>query len=362
MKKKLAQIIFAAVFSAFIAVSAYGQDSERARIPEIRIQVRSNVAGIVRVSGGGAGASVRAPIESPSDPRTLISANGSIDITIRNILEANEVIISVEDSNGTRHQSDPIIIQRNRTQYQVTVNRNVTPAAPVAPVSPEDSFIIRQLPDNTLEIIGLSAGSGDVIFPETIHGLRVTVINLMPVDHYWQTTMWGARSIRIPDTVTRIGEMQERNSSRRPIEDAGTRGGLHQVILGNSVRTIGNYVFYFNPITEIIFPDSLVEIGIYAFSNCNLTSIILPRGLRRIGDNAFARNRGLQSVTIPAGVEFVGVNIFSENPITRATLPANLSNDIMQRYGFEEGLRNFYISQNRVAGTYVKNDPIWTRQ
>ena len=54
-------------------------------------------------------------------------------------------------------------------------------------------------------------------------------------------------------------------------------------------------------------------------------------------------------------------------------MPTNMHNDVFtgrqqnrnygtERSGFEEGFVNFYLSQNRAAGTYVKRGPIWTRE
>jgi hypothetical protein len=67
------------------------------------------------------------------------------------------------------------------------------------------------------------------------------------------------------------------------------------------------------------------------------------------------------SVTIPAGIERVGEGIFRGIPFASITLPANVSDSDLRSYGFESNFVTFYTGQNRAAGTYNKNGPIWSR-
>ena len=286
----------------------------------------------------------------------------------------------------------PLIAARSQLQALVSAQQNATVAQQAeaarqaqeraARTVTEDMFQVRQNPDNTVTITRYTGDVENVVIPSTLYGLRVT--------HIGDSSFIGntaIHSVVIPDTVVEIGNQAFRNDT----DHGQSKGKLSRVTLGRGVRTIGALAFCGNPITEITFPDSVTSIGDNAFSVCNLTSITWGRGLQEIGFAAFYSNKltsvtlpaGLKringsfsfnpitSVSIPPGIEVVSGTVFSNthqyewsslHELTRATIPANLSNDVMRSYGFEESLRNFYASQNRAAGTYVKNGPIWSRQ
>jgi formylglycine-generating enzyme required for sulfatase activity len=248
----------------------------------------------------------------------------------------------------------------------------------------EDMFRVEQLADNTLRITNFWGDVENLVIPSTISGLRVTEIGSTAF------TRRGIISVVIPDTVTVIGERAFCSNSLSPRvnpRSGDPRGTLTRVTIGRGVRTIGDFAFNNNPgLTEITIPDSVTSIGQGVFSHCGLTRITWGRGLEFIESAAFYGNR-LTNVTIPASLKRLDGNIFRGNliesvtiqnnsvrlfrnendgvfrgnPITRATLMANITNDDMWFYGFEASLVNFYASQNRAAGTYVKNGQIWTR-
>jgi hypothetical protein len=241
----------------------------------------------------------------------------------------------------------------------------------------QDMFKVTQNPDNTITITGYTGNVENVVVPSTLYGLKVTHIGR---DAF---RGGGVRSVVIPDTVVEIGEVAFGTSWDK-------KNMLTNVTIGRSVRKIGALAFCGDDekggsLTEITIPDSVIEIGEqafsnqhsltritfgkglqtigdYAFSRTSLTSITLPVGLKTIGASAFSSGKAV-SVSIPAGIVTVKGNIFwAQTKIVHVTLPANLSNAIMENYWFEDGLRNFYANQGRAAGTYVKNGPIWTRQ
>ena len=393
----------------------------------IEIDLRSEVTGTVLLNGNGSGFSQmigNTTITATNDNIISITANRAIKLLVRSV-SGTEYTFSVRDSEGNIH---PAAIAIRATgdygSYQVNIRRNqpaqtTQPQVPQPRVPSENTFEVEQLSNNTLAISNYNGDIRDIIVPETLYGLNVTIISNFngyntgtgSLATYNDNKNWGKlrsqtlRSIVFPNSITRIGEavftshiyienvmptppvdgrpiLRRDNSQSEPEVDRSY--GLHRVTFGNSLRTIGNYTFYNNPyLTEITFPNSVAEIGIRAFMKCGLTNINIPSGIKKIGDDAFARNK-IQSVTFPAGIEFIGsgafsnnniqtvsipsgvqnigTGIFAGNIITRATLPANLSNDVMQRWGFETNLINFYANQNRAAGTYVKNGPIWSKQ
>jgi len=240
--------------------------------------------------------------------------------------------------------------------------------------SRDEDFIVRQNTDNTITITGYRAGSASriaLVIPERLYGLPVTIIaegafsTVSSVDSSMsvrRTDQTGViYSVVIPNTVTEIG----RNAFR-------DNPNLLQVIIPDSVTTIGMEAFDGCGLISLTLGNGLRTIGGGAFRGNKLTRVTLPSGLRSIGGGAFENNR-IHTVTVPASITEIPIQtanyggmtissnaVFYRNPITSATLGANITDNNMSLLGFAEGLRNYYVSQNRVAGNYVQNGPIWT--
>ena len=73
---------------------------------------------------------------------------------------------------------------------------------------------------------------------------------------------------------------------------------LTDVIISNTVTSIGNYMFYgCSGLTSLTIPNSVTSIGDYTFYGCsNVKQIILGEVLERIGSKAFAECRKLENV------------------------------------------------------------------
>jgi len=259
-------------------------------------------------------------------------------------------------------------------------------------------------------------GIMDVTIPGRIYGATVTVIG----PGAFRNT--GITSLVIPDSVTEIGisafsgnrlervnlgrgvriirgsVIEGRNEAAEPGAFEGNKQ-LTTVVIPDTTTEIGSRAFRDCGLTTVTLGRVVAIIGESAFRNNNLTVVTLPVSVRRINRYAFHGNQ-LQAVTIPNGVEVILDDAFTNNPMTavvippslvqlitiggqavpriggdhvlfsahipsfpdtlvRVTLPANVHDRNMG--GFEESLRNFYISQGRAAGTYVKNGPIWAR-
>ena len=69
------------------------------------------------------------------------------------------------------------------------------------------------------------------------------------------------------------------------------------VVIPNSVTTIGNNAFYKNDLTSVVIPNSVTTIGSYAFYGNQLTSVTIPNSVTNIGGAAFSDNQ-LTSVLI----------------------------------------------------------------
>ena len=88
---------------------------------------------------------------------------------------------------------------------------------------------------------------------------------------------------------------------------------ITELVIPNSVTSIGNYAFYgCRGLTSVTIGNSVTSIGSSAFYNCSgLTSVTIPNSVTNIGSTAFSGCSGLNSVTIGNSVTSIGSTIFS---------------------------------------------------
>jgi len=231
----------------------------------------------------------------------------------------------------------------------------------------EDIFEVKQNVDNTITITGFNGsgnsrfkGQGELVIPSTLYGLKVTAIGDYAFGFY-TVNINKFTSVVIPDTVISIGK------------SAFEGQGLTSVNLGKGVRTIGEAAFAStllgsgkNKLKKIDIPNSVIEIGASAFGGNLLTEVIIPASVRKIGEWAFTR-QDISTVVIPASLS-PGTNgqlgskdfrVFTGS-LNNITLPAGMDTEIVKA-NFGESLANFYVSQGRTAGIYLKNGPIWVK-
>ena len=110
---------------------------------------------------------------------------------------------------------------------------------------------------------------------------------------------------------------------------------VKNVILGNSVVSIGTYAFYnCSNLTSIHIPESVTSIGDYALRSCkSLSSIYIPEGVTSIGNYAFYYCTSLTSVYIPEGVTSIGERMFEQcSSLTSVYIPEGVTS--IGRYAF----------------------------
>ena len=110
---------------------------------------------------------------------------------------------------------------------------------------------------------------------------------------------------------------------------------VKNVILGNSVVSIGTYAFYnCSNLTSIHIPESVTSIGDYALRSCkSLSSIYIPEGVTSIGNYAFYYCTSLTSVYIPEGVTSIGERVFEQcSSLTSVYIPEGVTS--IGRYAF----------------------------
>jgi len=256
----------------------------------------------------------------------------------------------------------------------------------------------------------------NVVIPSTLHGQRVTIIAANSFQNM------GLTSIVIPNTVTEIGiSAFAGNDLERVVFGTGLRFLRGGAPVGRAEVSQPGVFEGSKRLTIVTIPDTVVEIGARAFKDCGITTLVLGRTVQIIGESAF-RNNGIthltlppavrrihrlafhsnqiQSLSIPQGVQQIWDGAFTGNPMTAVVIPASLAGlfqgspcigvdheqygpnipsfpDTITRVtlpgnmqdrnlnGFHVSLRNFYISQQRRPGLYVRadgDDFIWSRQ
>ena len=84
-----------------------------------------------------------------------------------------------------------------------------------------------------------------------------------------------------------------------------------EVILPDSITTIGINAFQYCSLSKITLSNNLTEMGDYAFTDCdNLVSVDIPASLKKIPTGAFRDCSALSSVTLHEGLEVIGIHAF----------------------------------------------------
>lgn len=97
--------------------------------------------------------------------------------------------------------------------------------------------------------------------------------------------------------------------------------------LTKNITSIGNYAFYYCPLTSVTISDSVTSVGEGAFKNCtSLTSVTIGGGVTSIGSEAFYYCSSLTSVTIPDSVTSIGDYAFIYcSSLTSVTIPDSVT-------------------------------------
>ncbi|MDR1308053.1 MAG: leucine-rich repeat domain-containing protein [Treponema sp.] len=182
--------------------------------------------------------------------------------------------------------------------------------------APDADFELLQNRFGGVTITAYRGAEKNVVIPETIGGVPVTVIGNKA---FYRKDL---ESVTIPETVNAI----------EPLAFAENR--LDSVLLSGCVF-IGYEAFAGNRLARVVLSEQLVSIGPRAFLNNSLFSVVIHGRVTNIGRDAF-----------------------TGNPLDSITLADN--RNIFTSQGFELSLVNCYVGTGRKAGLYVKDGRIWT--
>ncbi len=133
---------------------------------------------------------------------------------------------------------------------------------------------------------------------------------------------WGALTVNgIID-----GDLVYSDNTKTKLTAYIGKGG--NVVIPNSVTSIGGYAFYYcSGLTTVTIPNSVTSIGNSAFRGCSsLPSITIPNSVTSIGSSAFYGCSGLTTVTIGNSVTSIGNSAFEGCPgLNTVTIPNSVT-------------------------------------
>ena len=122
---------------------------------------------------------------------------------------------------------------------------------------------------------------------------------------------------------------------------------VENLILPNTLTTIGEEMFYHSALKTIVIPESVETIERAAFCGCeNLSSFEIPARVKTIEEEVFRYCRSLTSIEIPANVKTIGDGAFSMSALTSIKIPTNVETIGNEAFSDCESLTSIEILAN----------------
>lgn len=140
---------------------------------------------------------------------------------------------------------------------------------------------------------------------------------------------YNQESIIIPSTVSE--QLSEDSTKLYTVTSIGKQAfyynwNLEEIILPNTLKSIGEYAFSGTNILSIIIPHSVKEIEANAFAGCEkLRHVTLSNSLVTIKEGLFSNCSSLASITIPQSVKIIESGAFSETALQSIVIPDSVT-------------------------------------
>lgn len=121
---------------------------------------------------------------------------------------------------------------------------------------------------------------------------------------------------------------------------------ITEIILPETVESIGDYAFANTTLKEINLPASLKSIGSRAFASSLVENVVIPNGITEITVALFSGCTELKSVTIPASVTSIGGGAFSNcKSLKTVALPKGITSIAQSLFTDCESLESIVIPE-----------------
>ena len=221
----------------------------------------------------------------------------------------------------------------NRT---VTVTQDFTYIAEFIDIT---NFIFEK---ETGTIKGFIGDPQKIIIPKYIYDIKVNEIGDWAFYDHKSLSI-----IRIPDSVTRIGDR------------ALSQTALITVEIPSSVTILGNSALSDNPnLISANIPNSVTEFGGFMFYGCkSLKSVTLPSTIESLERETFSKCTSLTDITLPDSIKYIGDYVFYEcGALSKVTMPKNLEKIGYGAFSFCTSLSKISLPQTI---TDIKNDAFY---
>lgn len=175
---------------------------------------------------------------------------------------------------------------------------------------------------------------GDYAFAETAVKSVVLPDGVSTLGNYAFNKCASLATVSLGNSLTAIGDYAFSDCKKlesvtfgSALETIGERAfasaKISSLVLPATVRTIGDWAFYNNPLTAITFNDGLQSIGSRAFYGVSVQTLNIPNSVTELGSYAFSGCKSLETVTIGTGVTKISDYTFNTcSALTQISCPS----------------------------------------
>lgn len=179
-----------------------------------------------------------------------------------------------------------------------------------------------------------SIGDNAFGYCKKIRSIDFSATSLTKIDS-WFSNVDSLRTVKLPSTVTEIGESAFRNS---PIEEINFPASLTTIgnyafssnrlktvdLSATKFTTINNWFANNNKLRTVKLPETVASLGEGAFDNCYIEEINFPAALTTIGARSLRYCR-IDTLRLPATVTEIGQNAFYYAKFDCVEIPSTIT-------------------------------------